>query len=362
MSANPVSFSSAQLEKYKDVPALSPPPGIVPDFTARNQRADVYNILCSILLGIVYVFVFLRMYAKVWIKRSPGFDDVACVLATIGLSACFGFAVAMSLHGVGKHQWDVPLSEIPFILQFGRYTSITLPPTMLSLKLSLLLLYLRIFAPDKVTRYLIYVGMTLCFLAYTVLMFLNIFSDVETVIDTNKALGAVNLFSDIYILCVPTTAISKLQLSVRKKIGVMLVFMTGIMYVLALLVAKEEVNLLTSPQRLCNEYAGTFLVTTIEEEVGLMCACMPFFPAIVKNSPTLQKCIHSVQSLGSWTLRSSRHTSAMDVRRSYQKQYSREGSLEAGLELEKSENFTEVALPESPKKTPRMEPGAFGEG
>ena len=52
----------------------------------------------------------------------------------------------------------------------------------------------------------------------------------------------------------------------------------------------------------------------------------------------------------------------MDVRRSYQKQYSREGSLEAGLELEKSENFTEVALAESPKKTPRMEPGAFGEG
>lgn len=100
MSDNPVSFSSAQLEKYKNVPALSPPPGIMPDFTARNQRADVYNILCSILLSIVYFFVFLRMYAKVWIKRSPGFDDgeaaivllmdawltrlVACVLATVG--------------------------------------------------------------------------------------------------------------------------------------------------------------------------------------------------------------------------------------------------------------------------------------
>ena len=121
----------------------------------------------------------------------------------------------------------------PHISQFGRYDGIVLPPTMLSLKLSLLLLYLRIFAPDKVTRYLIYFGMTFCFLAYTVLMFFNIFSEVETVIDTNKALGAVNLFSDVYILCVPTTAISKLQLSVKKKIGVMLVFMTGIMYVVS---------------------------------------------------------------------------------------------------------------------------------
>lgn len=44
------------------------------------------------------------------------------------------------------------------ILKFGRYRSIVLPPTMLSLKLWLLLLYLRIFA------YLIYFETTFCFL------------------------------------------------------------------------------------------------------------------------------------------------------------------------------------------------------
>lgn len=34
-----------------------------------------------------------------------------------------------------------------------------LRPTMLFVKLSLLLLYLRIFAHDNITRYLIYLGM-----------------------------------------------------------------------------------------------------------------------------------------------------------------------------------------------------------
>ncbi len=102
---------------------------------------------------------------------------------------------------------------------------------MLCLKLSLLLLYLRIFAPDKVTRYLIYLGMAFCTIAYTILMFLNIFSNVKTVIATNKTLGVINFSSDIYILCVPTAAVSKLQLSTKKKIGVLLVFMTGIMFV-----------------------------------------------------------------------------------------------------------------------------------
>lgn len=104
---------------------------------------------------------------------------------------------------------------------------------MLSLKLSLLLLYLRVFAVDRLTRYLIFVGIIFCVFAYTILMFLNIFSGVIAVVNTNKTLGAVNLSSDIYILCAPITTLMKLQLSARNKIGVFLIFVTGIMYEVA---------------------------------------------------------------------------------------------------------------------------------
>ena len=50
-------------------------------------------------------------------------------------------------------------------------------------------------------------------------MFLGLFADVEAVINGSKTTGAVNLSSDIYILCVPITAALKLQLSLKKKIG-----------------------------------------------------------------------------------------------------------------------------------------------
>lgn len=87
-----------------------------------------------------------------------------------------------------------------------------------------------------------------------------------------------------------------------------------------------------------------------------MCTCMPFFPVIVKNSPALQKCIYSVASLASfWTLRSSGIKSANDGRKSYQEHMSHEGSIEDGLELDNREAVTDVALSESPRKTPRME-------
>ena len=101
---------------------------------------------------------------------------------------------------------------------------------MLGVKLSLLLLYLRIFSPDKVTRYLIYAGMIFCIGAYITIMFVTIFSNVITLIAANKTLGVVNFTSDVYILFVPLTAVAKLQLSTKKKIGFMVVFMTGIMY------------------------------------------------------------------------------------------------------------------------------------
>ena len=167
--------------------------------------------------------------------------------------------VSVERHGVGRHQWNVPLSEIPTILQvhdqtgtlsnkaltnlqLGRYNSIILPPTMLCVKLSLLLLYLRIFSPDKVTRYLIYVGMTFCIGAYITIMFVTIFTNVIVLIAANKTLGVVNFTSDVYILFVPLTVVSKLQLSTKKKIGFMLVFMTGIMYVQRCLRTKHGLH------------------------------------------------------------------------------------------------------------------------
>lgn len=75
MAVNLSNVTIAQLEQYGDIPALAPPPGVVPNFRAHNERADVYKILCSILLAILYIFLCLRLYAKMWIKRNPGFDD-----------------------------------------------------------------------------------------------------------------------------------------------------------------------------------------------------------------------------------------------------------------------------------------------
>ena len=79
------------------------------------------------------------------------------------------------------------------------------------------------------TRYLIYVGIGTCSTLYTTLFFFDIFADSSFLIFASKATGAVNLVSDIYTLCIPIAAVSKLQMSMRQKIGIILIFMTGIL-------------------------------------------------------------------------------------------------------------------------------------
>lgn len=75
MASSPTFFFPTSSAEHKNEPALSPPAEVTPYFTGPNQRGAIHTVLCAILLGIVYVFVLLRFYAKFWIKRNPGLDD-----------------------------------------------------------------------------------------------------------------------------------------------------------------------------------------------------------------------------------------------------------------------------------------------
>lgn len=119
------------------------------------------------------------------------------------------------------------------------------PPTILVAKLSLLTLYLQIFRPNPTLRYCIYFGMTFLALFYaatfTAYGYLSIpkrgQSQLEAMlsVDTARdiplgiAQGAVNVVSDFCILIIPIPGVLKLQLPPAKKIGILTIFMTGLL-------------------------------------------------------------------------------------------------------------------------------------
>ena len=118
-------------------------------------------------------------------------------------------------------------------------------PTIFFAKLSLLLLYLRIFSPNQLTRYLIYFGIAVNFLVYTATTvafgYMCIPRPSQTWLEgsttamcksssiMNYIQGIFNVVSDFYILTLPIPVVWRLQMPQAKKVGVMVIFMTGLL-------------------------------------------------------------------------------------------------------------------------------------
>lgn len=112
---------------------------------------------------------------------------------------------------------------------------------------SLFLLYLRIFSTKSITRYFVYVGIAISAALYTAT---TIFLGVQCVLrpgelwmmpavlarcSSTKVInyihGIFGIISDLYIFILPMPILWKLHMPMRKKVGVMAIFATGLLYV-----------------------------------------------------------------------------------------------------------------------------------
>ncbi|KAI4246966.1 MAG: hypothetical protein LQ352_006241 [Teloschistes flavicans] len=151
---------------------------------------------------------------------------------------------------VGPHQWNVKVSHFTDdVLRMFIVVDIIYSPAILMAKLSLLMLYLDVFRPDRRLRYAIYFGIVFttlfyasAFIAYCVLAIprrgesligVMLSKGVASAIPLSIGQGAINVATDFYILLVPIPGVLQLQLPIRKKIGFCAIFMTGSLACLA---------------------------------------------------------------------------------------------------------------------------------
>lgn len=120
------------------------------------------------------------------------------------------------------------------------------PPTLLFIKNTFFLFYLQVFKPMRWLRISAYVGIlvtTTFYLGMTGVQFAfatprrgegwfahELTSNEHWVVVLSVPQSAVGLVIDLYILVLPLIAVSQLQLATRRRFGVILVFMTGILY------------------------------------------------------------------------------------------------------------------------------------
>lgn len=118
------------------------------------------------------------------------------------------------------------------------------PPAMASIKLTFFLVYFQIFRPFKWLRTCVYIGASITtafyfatFIYWTVSITPRrgqSFAEVAVSPAEFKSLrlsvpiAAVGLGTDLYLLILPITAVLQLKLPTRRKVGVIMIFLTGL--------------------------------------------------------------------------------------------------------------------------------------
>ena len=166
------------------------------------------------------------------------------------------------MRGYARHDYDTPLSwlvpseskaslfstiissKLIFRQQFFANDMIT-GPSIFFAKTSLFLLYYRVFAPKKLIRMFIIIGIIFAFVIY-ILIFIPLMAslcaphvgqewDLMVLKKCRRALAfgvvqaTTNLIIDLYILALPIPVVLQLQLPTKKKIGILAIFMTGLL-------------------------------------------------------------------------------------------------------------------------------------
>ena len=227
-------------------PALKPPPGQVSDFT-NPPTAMVYVVICfAICLPVTSIAFGLRTWTRIVIKRSWALEDWMCASGwTTFVVFCAFVTTLMHNHG-GIHEWNLTADDVHQALFWSNAAMIAYAFCMLTVKLAILMLYQRVFVTRLWTSldWVIKFTLVAIILFYTSTTFIKIFSCTPrakildstvpgTCINIARVLvanGIFNVVTDSLILLIPMKSVWNLQMSYKKKIGVIAIFSVGSMY------------------------------------------------------------------------------------------------------------------------------------
>ncbi|KAL1987280.1 hypothetical protein VTN96DRAFT_4308 [Rasamsonia emersonii] len=274
----------------------------------RDRTAAVW--VPGIIGGVLAVLAFiLRMAARLpRFGGQFGLDDWTMVLVMALVIPLTALSVVLPLHGLGKDIWTVPFDDITYVLYIyffdeSIYLSI-LPLT----KISILFFYLRIF-PKKSFRIATYVVMALNVGYLISFVLISVFQcrpldaawlrwDGEHPAKCNNinaqgwAAAALNMVLDLLTMSLPLRELSKLSMSLRKKAQVMLMFCVGFFVTIVSVVRLHSMIQFANTENLTWDYVPIGYWSTIEVDVGVICACMPamrsflfhLFPSVFEST------------------------------------------------------------------------------
>ncbi|KAI1822657.1 hypothetical protein F4861DRAFT_375428 [Xylaria intraflava] len=229
------------------IPISPPPPGQQSNFINPPSTSWAGRLAVYLTLPFAVVAVILRIYVRVK-NGQMGADDYLLLAAAAASFSFSGVCLVTFLNDVyGRHQWDIPLSELKQSLFQQDLTSTLLYTVSAPLiKVAILALCLRLFRPSHRATVFVWVGIVVIPIYYITLIVVFLYYFVPRPGDggwgspkanarslypsgiTTFIQGVGGIISDFYVLAIPVFMVLKLNLPIRRRIGVSCIFLTGL--------------------------------------------------------------------------------------------------------------------------------------
>ncbi|KAJ5951878.1 uncharacterized protein N7479_010291 [Penicillium vulpinum] len=261
-----------------------------------ENRGPVLLIVNGTVTGIAAIIVGLRAISRIFIVKKFGLDDwtmVAAMIFAIGNVVVAGFGVK---YGTGKHKWDLDEADVLPTAKLRYVTHIIYTVITGLTKVSICLLYLRLFPNIRIISLGTIAFVTAMSIAF---VFATIFqcSPVDAIFDEKKykhyscfdsipfwyATAALSLATDIWILLLPLKTVLELHLRTRKRLIIASLLSLGAFACIASIMRMVYiVKLYKSPDPSWDTF-GVSVCSGIEVAVAITAASIPAIKPIVNR-------------------------------------------------------------------------------
>jgi len=303
-------------------PAISPPPGVQSNFTNPPSQVKGIIILEAIFIPLMLLAVAARVWVRTRIVKIWGADDTTCILAACGSIAHMIVYTQTFPLGFGRHLWDIRAITLidPSADRILSANGIAYPWTVCFAKLSILLFYKRIFGIYRKMQIAVWVGIFINVVLYTAFAGLSIGSMIKCtglaqVNDPyclfNEGINVlltsmVNVITDFYVLLLPIPRLIKLQLKQNRKLGLLLVFSSGLGACATSLARLINFSINIRSYDILWIQGVNAQFTVVEMNIAISVACASCFPAFFTRVSTLSSSLYR----SVWTRLFTTHRSA----------------------------------------------------
>lgn len=271
------------------IPYGPAPTGRTSDF---NKRSDLMT-LTIIIVSICLFFMFSVMILRVTSRIGRGFiwrlDDCIALVTCITTSA-LGAMLTATMQKLGRSVWDVSIGFLikPWPQQILVTQVILMTISVFLGKLCFLAFYYRIFGHIRHVRYQIYAAMILASPLLAACIVFPILAapppgkpwgteNPKNGINAKLAVGTgvVNIVVDLFIAYIPIPPVAGMNLSRRKKTGILAIFFTGSIALIAdgvIMYFRVELNKGNDGLRYG---AIVSLCSFVEAAISVICSSMP---------------------------------------------------------------------------------------